>query len=253
MRRLLLLIGLTALLLVVIQLSRVSAGWRFTVPSSPGSVLYATSFDLEDNAWQEAEGRLSAQIEDGVIRLDVGGADSNVYSPLRWHFSDFDFTVDAKAVGGAESNGFGVIFRLTNLDNYYYFLIGSDGYYQLTRVQDGVAQEMSQWIFSDAIQVGIGETNRIRVVGTGNQFRFYVNDQPMAMCIPDNPDAKSTYNDIIGECIEGQMLETVTDASIADGRLGVIAVALDEPDTLVEFDNVLIYSPTQVSNAELNQ
>jgi hypothetical protein len=252
-RRLLLPVGLIALLLGVFQLSRVSAGWRFTVSDSPGVLLYATGFESEDDAWQEAEGRLSAQIEDGVVRLDVGSANSNVYAPLRWHFTDFDFTVDAQATGGAESNGFGVIFRLTDLDNYYYFLIGSDGYYQLTRVQDGVAEEMSQWIFSQAIRAGIGETNTIRVVGVGDQFRFYVNDQPMAMCIPDNPDARSTYNDITGECIEGQMLETVTDASIPDGRLGVIATSLDEPDTVVEFDNAVVYSPTEMNNVELDQ
>lgn len=244
MRRLLLLIVLSAVLAVVFQLSRVSADWRYILPNTPGGVLYATSFDnTPDDEWEQAEGRLSAQIENGVVRLDVGEVSGSLFTPLRWHITDFDFTVEAKAVEGPLNNGFGVIFRLADLDNYYYLLISSDGYYQLTRVVNDTARDLSQWILSDAIHQGLGEPNRIRVVGEGDQFRFYVNDQPLPMCIPNDPAARSTYNDITGECIEGQMLETVTDAAIPNGRLGVMAITLDDPDVVVEFDNVVVYSP----------
>jgi hypothetical protein len=241
-RRLLLPVVLMVVLATVFQLSRASAGWRFIVPENPGALLYATAFDTPD-AWEEAQGRLSAQVENGVMRLEVGSEAGSVFAPLRWHFTDFEMTVDTTAISGPATNGFGIIFRLADSANYYYLLIGSDGYYQLTRVRNGIAQELSTWIPSEAIQQGMGARNRIQVIGIDDQFQFFVNDQPLLMCIPDNPEAKSTYDEINGECMGGQMLQTVQDSAIADGRLGVIAVTLDEPDVVIDFDNVLVYSP----------
>jgi hypothetical protein len=237
---------LVAALVGMSRLNQAVAGWRYTVPADAGALLYASGFDSAED-WEEAEGRLSAQISDGVLRLEVGSEGSSLFAPLRWHMTDFDFTVDARAVAGPVNNGFGIIFRLADLNNYYYFLISSDGYYQLNRVQDGQARELSTWIPSEAVHFGIGEPNRIRVVGDGDQFRFYVNETPLAMCIPDDPDARSTYNEADGTCLGGQMLETVTDSAIPGGRLGVMAITFDQPDVVIAFDNAVIYSPTDAS------
>jgi hypothetical protein len=239
---------LLLILLVVASVfaSRALADWRYIVPDAPGTLLYATGFDAPDvNVdWEQAQGRLSAQITDGVMRLDVGAASEGVFAPLRWHFNDFDIRVQTTATDGPENNSYGVLFRQRDLNNYYYFLISSDSHYTVYRVTDGVVKQLSQWIESDIIEYGIGATNQIRVTGHGNQFQFFVNDQIMALCIPDDPEAESTYNYMTGECIEGQMLTTMTDDAHTYGRVGLVVQTLDEPDVVVDFDQVVIFSPT---------
>jgi hypothetical protein len=244
-RRFLLLIGLIIGLLAAVQLSRAAAGWRFIVPDTAGTLLYATGFDAASDEWAEADdGRRVAQVRDGVLHLALEDATNSVYAPLRWVLHDFDLTVEATAVGGSDNNGFGVIFRQTDARNYYYFLISSDGYYQLSRVVDDVARKMSNWIPSHAIQTGLDATNQVRIVAQGDQFEFYVNDEPLAMCIPDSPDAESTFDEFAGECLDGQMLTTFTDATLAYGRVGLIATSLDDP-TEITFDHLVIYSPAE--------
>jgi hypothetical protein len=223
--------------------SRALTDWRYIVPDAPGTLLYATGFDGDDSNrdWEQAAGRLSAEISDGVMRLDVGTAGDGVVAPLRWYFTNFDLHVQMTAVEGPENNSYGVAFRQRDLNNYYYFLISSDGYYQVNRVVNNVTKELSTWIASDVIQQGVGETNQIRVVGRGDQFQFYINDQLVELCIPDDPEAKSTYT---GECMAGQMLTTLTDSTHVYGRLGLTVITLDEPDVVVDFDQVVVYSPT---------
>ncbi|MBC8171515.1 MAG: hypothetical protein H7X77_07570, partial [Anaerolineae bacterium] len=156
MRRLLLLIGLMIGLLAVVQLSRAAAGWRFIVPDTAGTLLYATGFEAASDEWGEADdGRRVAQVRDGVLRVALEDAADRVYAPLRWVLHDFDLSVEATAVDGSDNNGFGVIFRQTDARNYYYFLISSDGYYKLTRVVNDTARTMSTWIPSPAIQTGL--------------------------------------------------------------------------------------------------
>lgn len=54
------------------------------------------------------------------------------------------------------------------------------------------------------VNQGISTVNRLRVVARGNQFQFYINGEQVQVCIPNNPDAQSTY--FMDSCIDGQML-----------------------------------------------
>ncbi|HEX2622220.1 MAG TPA: hypothetical protein VHL11_18810 [Phototrophicaceae bacterium] len=246
MRRWLLPFILAVLLASVFQLSRVSAGWQFIVPNTAEAdqVLYATGFDAVSDEWEEADdGQRVAQTHDGMMQLTLDNPNDSVYAPLRWYFGDFDLQVEATVTGGVENNGFGVIFRQTDRKNYYYFLISADGYYQLVRVLNGTARTMSNWIPSPAIETGIMAKNQIRVVGQGDQFAFYVNNQRLAVCIPDNPEAESTYDEFAEECKAGQMLEIFTDTALTYGHPGVIAISLNDPDVEVAFDNLIVTGP----------
>lgn len=245
MRRLTLLVLLILLVVGAVYASRALADWRFIVPDAPGTLLYATGFDSDDRNgdWEQAQGRLSAQITDGVMRVDVGTANEGVFAPLRWYFTDFDIRVNTTAIEGPENNSYGLLFRQRDLNNYYYFMISSDGYYSVYRVTNGTGKQLSEWIQSEVIETGIGSSNQIRVTGQGNQFQFFINDQSVELCIPDNPEAESTIHPLTGECMEGQMLTTLMDDAHAYGRVGVIVEALDEPDIVVDFDQLVIYSP----------
>jgi hypothetical protein len=131
-------------------------------------------------------------------------------------------------------------------DSYYHFLISADGWYRLERVIDGGSPEIiSDWIASPLVNQGLGAINRLRVVARGDQFRFYVNDQPVQLCIPDDPTAQSTINPLDGSCMDGAMLDTLTDASIPNGQIGVSAQSTQTggEGVAAAFDNLLIYAP----------
>lgn len=216
------------------------AEWHYVVPSTPSEVLYAATFDDAAADWQLYDGRLSAQVAEGALRVAVGETDSLPFSTAGPYFSDFDLRVKTTAVAGPLDNGYGVIFRAQDSDNYFLFLISSDGYYQVRREVNDAEKTLSEWIPSALVNQGLDAANEIRVVAQGDTFQFFINGEQVELCIPNDPEALSTYTD---SCIDGQMLPQLVDDSIAEGQLGVIALTFDEPGVEVDFDNVLVFGP----------
>lgn len=267
MRRIAILLALLIVLVVLIAAATLTANWHYAVPVAPGALAYAATFDDLLTDWDQNPGRLSAQAVDGVLRLTIGDTNDGLYSAARPFFSDFDLRLQARAVEGPDDNGYGVIFRLhdryddhplltddllnnvivrrlvqlSERYNYYLFLVSSDGFYQVARVFDGGEMELSTWIESSLVNSGIGAQNDLRVVAHGDEFQFFINGTQVELCIPDDPSASSTY--LSGECLAGQMVDTLVDDSIPSGRLGVVARAYRTEGVIVEFDNVLVYGP----------
>lgn len=251
MRRWIFLLVLVILLAISIVVSRLVSDWHYVLPAEAGKVVYLATFDGFNEDWNQAQGRLRTQILDtGVLRLDVGDTNSIPFSEAKQHFGDFDLRVQSTPIDGPLNNGYGVIFRLQTKNNnapgdndFYLFMISSDGYYQVSRSINGQQKVLSLWIPSDAVQQGIGVTNALRVVAKGDRFQFYINNQLVSLCIPDDPEAESTYNQFTGECVGGQMLDTLTDSSIPSGQIGVVAQTFDESGVVVDFDNLVVYGP----------
>jgi hypothetical protein len=253
-----LLLALVAVLASIHTLYTLSASWRFTLATRPGELAYAAGFDGFSDEWEQSSGRRAAEIADGVMRLSVEAEDSGVFTPALPVLEDFDLTVTARAVGGPVDNSFGVVFRLANPRSYYAFYISSDGYYKVERSVDGVQKELSNWIASDAIRladdadgsgtIDTGEAvdNVLRVVADGDRFQFYVNGTRLALCIPDDPNAASTYS--AGTCFGGQMRDTLIDSALAAGRIGLGAATTPTggPGVIVEFDNLVVFGPDPI-------
>lgn len=241
-----------------------------------GDLLYAAAFDEFADEWDRYEGQQSAKIHDSRLKLDISAAQTAGWSAARHHFADFDITVQAAARAGPLDNAFGIIFRKQGADerlcdlpavvlcaldrhlplaaaairqlikadspaSYYAFLISSDGYYSVWKTAQGRQRKLSAWIPSPQVKTGLQAENTIRVLGRGAQFQFFINGQPVMLCIPDDPQALSTYAN--GECIEGTMRPTLHDDSLTAGRLGLIARSMQAGGLAVHFDNVIVFSP----------
>lgn len=249
MRRALIFVSLIIVLVAMFRLSQLAQDWHYIVPPRPGEVLYTATFDGDLDDWEQYEGRNSAQIQNGVMRLFVGLPQDGSYSAASPYFSDFDARLEMRAVEGPEDNGYGVIFRQKDRGTYFIFLISSDGYYRVKRLVNNNSRIISNWNASPLINLGIGATNHLRVVGRGDRFQFYINGQRVQLCIPDNPEGESTPLPN-GECRGGRWSDTLVDDSIRYGRIGV-TVEVDlaqEPNVLVEFDNVIILGPLPVGD-----
>jgi hypothetical protein len=257
LRRFLIVVVLLLLLGVSYLINHFTAHLHYILPVEAGKVAYIATFDDFKSDWAQAEGRLKVQILDtGVLQIEVGDVDKLPFSEAKPYFADFDVRAQTTAVDGPESNGYGLIFRLQNKDDsqlsndeFYLFEISTDGYYRVLRSlinpKTGVSEqkELSTWIPSPIINQHIGATNFIRVNAKGDQFQFFINNQQVKLCIPDDPNGTSTFP-ATGECVGGKMLDTLVDASIPNGQLGVVAQSLDEAGVVVDFDNVVVYGPT---------
>lgn len=215
--------------------------------AAPGEVLFAAGFDALAEDWEIFDdGELSARVvaDDPAtagIRLRAEKAGVAVPSAARWHVADFDYTVMAAAVGGPVDNGYGVVFRYRDPRNTYAFHISSDGYYSIERTLNGQSERLSAWIASDVVNPGIGAVNTLRVVGVGDSFRFWVNGESVMLCIPDDSAATSTYAG--GQCVGGQMRDSLSDAAFPTGRLGVTVITPGGADVEAAFDNVVVRAP----------
>jgi hypothetical protein len=254
LRRFFLLGGLILLLILAYILNRLTANWHYVQPVEVGKVAYAATFDDFTDDWELYQGRLTSQIQDSTLQLEADETSKKHFSVSKQYWDNFDFSVQTSPRDGPLNNGYGVIFRLQNKgnaspddDDFYLFLISSDGYYQITRSLNGQQKELSTWIPSPYVTQGLNVTNNLRVVAVGDRFHFYINSQPVQLCLPNNLEGVSTFDERRGGCIDGQMVDELTDASIPSGQLGVVIQTLDEPGVLVSFDNVVVLGPEPIN------
>ncbi len=245
MRRILILLSLVLILAATFQLSRLARDWHYVVPATPGALLYVTGFDDDAADWEQTQRQdKSQEIVDGRMVLTVDVTQDGVFSAAGPFFDDFDMTVDTQALAGPEDNGYGVIFRQLNGNTYYIFLISSDGFYRVKRLERGRSSVIHNWHGSPLINTGVGAINRLRVTGIDDRFRFFINGEPVELCIPDDPNAESTPL-ADGRCDQGQWVDTLVDDTIPYGHLGV-TIEVDQgqtPGVVVAFEQFVVRGP----------
>lgn len=256
-----------------------------------GDILYISAFDGFLDEWDLYEGQERAQIVEDTLHIGVTTHGQDVWSIPTPKFKDFDVIVKTQALEGPIDNAFGVIFRLqtgaeqrcdlpliilcgisdtlpifdiainqlvedtsgADSIHYYSFLISSDGFYSVWKVENGVETKLSAWIASPLINQGLNAENTVRVVGRSSQFQFFINGEQVNLCIPNDPNAISTFAG--GECIDGTMQGVLVDDAIATGQLGTIARATQTGGggVVIQFDNFLVFNPANnVDKVESN-
>lgn len=254
---------------------------QFILKKPADDLLYVSAFDGFLDEWEIYEGQQSAQIVDDKMQLNITSEGQATWSVAQPTFADFDMTVEAEAIEGPIDNAFGIIFRLqtgadkkcdlpyvilcgigdtlplfdigirqlfestggANSKNYYAFLISSDGFYSVKRVTDGEEKDLSAWIRTPAVNQELNAKNTIRVVARGSQFQFFVNGEQVLLCIPNDPNAQSTYSG--GECLDGTMQGVLTDDTIPHGQIGVITqTSVSGAGIAIQFDDVRVFSPS---------
>ena len=98
----------------------------------------------------------------------------------------------------------------------------------------------------------MNEANKIRILASHSDYQFFINHERVALCIPDDPAAASTYAG--GECIDGSLRDALRDESLSQGKLGVIAqsTATGGGGVVVRFDNLIVFSPAAPRDEDVN-
>ncbi|HKY83637.1 MAG TPA: hypothetical protein VJ160_02305 [Anaerolineales bacterium] len=181
-------------------------------------VLFQDDFSDTSSGWDQVEAEEGVtNYAHGAYRIFVGQADRDYWANPGLSFGDVRVEVDATKVGGPDDNDFGVICRYQDVDNFYGFLVSSDGYYSITKVADGVRETLGTdgWPATDAVHQG-DASNRIRADCIGDELSIYAN---------------------------GQLVYSTNDSAFATGDVGLIAGTFSETGTDILFDNFVVLRP----------
>jgi len=154
---------------------------------------------------------------DGAYRIYVNTSDSDVWANPGLKFDDVYVEVDATKIGGSDDNDYGVVCRYQDGDNFYFFVISSDGYYGVGKVLQGEQQliGMDSMPPSEVIKKG-NVTNHLRAGCVGSKLSLAINDQ------------------LLGE---------YDDTDFTAGDVGLVAGSFSEAGVDIHFDNFVVTKP----------
>jgi len=207
---------LTLLLLVAALLLNgcSSSGWSFDkLPwLEPGEVIFQDDFSDQSTGWEKVNSpyELKGYSADGYL-ISVKTPNSRAWSVADLPLTDTEIQVQTQKMSGPEDTNFGLMCRYRNKDNFYSFLISSDGYYGIMKVENGVETLLGSDQFTYSEQINIGNaTNKIAVICIGNELSLSVNDH---------------------------LLQTVKDTSFTTGKVGMIVETRTEGNAAVIFSD----------------
>lgn len=201
--------------LVVAALLIGLSGCMFFQVSS--EVLYDEDFaDAASGAWYSGSTASSDKwIDNGkyymLAKTDVFTVSFN---QLEGPFGNVQIDVDVDHILGTPTlAGGGLIFRVTDFNNLYAFLVSPAGTFTVMKWVNGTQSTLLAWAESPAVNKGAAR-NHLTVIAQGSSLSFLVNRTEVAM---------------------------LTDTSLASGRVGMIAKAFNaDVDVLEAFDNLVV-------------
>jgi hypothetical protein len=166
--------------------------------------------------WSDANGSFVAY-QNGGLRILVKEKQFDYWSRPGKRFVDVRIEVDAIKLAGPNDNDLGVICRYQDRNNFYAFLVSSDGYAGILKVDEGKYKVISGTQLTASQYVRQGEAlNHLQADCIGQSLAMFVN---------------------------GQVVAQAQDAGFAAGEVGVIAGTNATPGVDIFFDNFVVSKP----------
>jgi hypothetical protein len=198
------------------QLPSLAASF-YETPS--GAVLFQDDFSDPASGWEIYNHPENGTVDyfDSFLRIHVLGEYQMLSTGTGLNFSDVQIEADMIKVVGTSDDMFGLVCRAQDAENYYFFVISSDGYYGIGKVIAGVQSMLgSQGMLPSEI-ISQGKTiNHLR-----------------ADCIAEN----------LVLTVNGQELTTEVDYDLENGDIGILAGTMQDAENVVLFDNFSAIKP----------
>jgi pSer/pThr/pTyr-binding forkhead associated (FHA) protein len=179
-------------------------------------LVYEDDFSNPSSGWDDAFDRYTTkQYGNNKYYIEVTTSNLVAWGLANRDVADFRLEVDAAQEAGPNNNGYGVLFRFKDRDNFYRFDISGDGFFLLSKFHDSEWVTLVPWTASSAINVGQVE-NQLTVEAIGPQIRVYTNDA---------------------------LLAEVEDDTLASGNFGFFASTFSEPNLTISFDDIKLWTP----------
>jgi hypothetical protein len=183
--------------------------------SAPVNALYFDNFDSSSSGWSTfntADG--VGEYADGSYRIQVDKAGTLlVANPGKDFNGDVSIEVDARRLAGPEDNYYGVVCHYKDPNNYYLFMITSDGFAGISMRKAGVDKLISpglKFLQMDGIKGGKA-VNHIRVDCIGETLTLFANGKQVNLAY----DHSLTGGDV-GVAVRSGRLEGGTEISFDD-------------------------------------
>lgn len=188
------------------------ADWRVGDPA------VSETFDRSSNRWKVDTGNAGPRyITEGVLAIQVEDPQQFIWSAYNnGTYGDFYLEVVTGHAAGPIDNALGVIFRMQDANNFYFYVISSDGYYALGRYVDDESEMLVEWTRVDEIEAGEQSINLLGLLAEGNEFVLLAN---------------------------GEELARVEDDALPDaGQLALVGGSNQEGGVIVAFDNLSLWT-----------
>jgi len=184
-----------------------------------GSLLFKDDFSDGDASWKiwSKDGSSAVGLVDGKLTMILQEPNTDIISTNHIYYPNLELSVYVQMEHGSSDNLIGLVCRYQNDNNYYGFLISSDGYYGIVKKIQGnvelINSEMMQ--YSEFINKG-DEKNHLAAICDGESLTFIVNNAELA---------------------------SIQDGNLAIGGNGLLIGSFKEPnDLVVSFDEFTLRS-----------
>ena len=186
------------------------------VPQS-GETLFFDDFTNSSTGWERFTSAEGTMDYDGSgYRFLVNALQANFWSTPGKSFKDVRLEVDVAKLSGPDENRIGLICRFVE-NNYYFFMVSSDGFYTIGKYIGGSAIQLgqSEMQYDESIHTGLA-VNHLRADCKGSTLIFFVNGTPVAKA---------------------------EDVDLTEGDVGLLAGTFAQPGVDVIFDNFVVLQP----------
>ena len=190
------------------------------ISEQPGNILFQDNFSDTSSGWDKMKD------EDGMTdyyndsyRIQVNRDNLFLFAnPGQTNLpNDVSIDVDATKQGGSDDNSFGILCRYQDVNNFYRFIVTSDGYAGILLIRDGSGTNLNGENLTPISTALVGNaTNKIRVNCVGTTLSLFVN---------------------------GEQVLTAQDSTFSNGDVGVFAGTFDIVGTDILFDNFVVTRP----------
>jgi hypothetical protein len=188
-------------------------------PPVTGDLLFQDDFSNPSSGWDQVNRDDGGQTNygEGFYRIFVNTTGKFYWANPGLDLTDVQIEVAGSKAGGPDDNTFGVICRYQDNDNFYEFIISSDGYAGIAKIAAGKTELISgnKLYPTDAIQLG-DATNHIRANCIGDTLTLIVN---------------------------GVQVAQVKDTDFPSGDVGLFAGAATVAGVDIHFDNFSVSAP----------
>jgi hypothetical protein len=187
--------------------------------STAKDLLFADDFSNTSKNWyQVTDSTRTTDYYNNSYRIVVNDVYSYAWAyPQGENFTDIQTEVDATKNNGPNDNDLGIICRYTDLDQFYFAVISSDGYYAIMKMTTDGEESIGHDNMLESDQINQGAAiNHIRFDCVGSTLTLYVN---------------------------GSQLDQQTDTDYTTGNIGLIAGTFETAGTDILFDNFSVYKP----------
>jgi TolB-like protein len=133
-------------------------------------LMFEDDFSNNSNKWYLDE---YIWLSDGEINIHSPESDYVTYMPMS--FSDGLLKSDLYWNGGADNYGYGIMFRIQDISNYYVFFISANGYCSLQYLYQAQYYPIYNWFQSDLVmRYGY---NAVEIELADNYIAVYLNDE----------------------------------------------------------------------------